>query len=215
METIKRLLEGNDLCAVLLLALLFAAVGVRLVRGRTRLHGAGVACGFVGAIAYGAYGWLEFQPAVEVDLVGLAVRSLLAGFTVTAAAWVVLGMAGFVHEHTLRPVSRWVKEWKHRVEEGRRKRREFREREERRRHEEAEYARQAPARKQAQLEAEACARATAAAQRRREDARVSCELLYSVCVPEIKDRFPRADFEDFLNRYLADQHALFPLCRFL
>jgi hypothetical protein len=51
------------------------------------------------------------------------------------------------------------------------------------------------------------AEALADAQRRRNRARLKAELLYTLYAPAIGDRFPRKLFEDFLSRYLGEQHA--------
>jgi len=55
-------------------------------------------------------------------------------------------------------------------------------------------------------EGESYAKHQATAQKRREDARAACELLYSLCAPEIKDRFPKTAFDDFFQKYLGDGH---------
>jgi hypothetical protein len=70
----------------------------------------------------------------------------------------------------------------------------------RKKRERAEYA---AAMRRAERDAEERARA----QKRREQARAGCEALYALYAPEIKDRFPRADFDAFLKKYLGDQHA--------
>jgi hypothetical protein len=65
---------------------------------------------------------------------------------------------------------------------------------------ERQWARQQP-------EREAKARSAADAQKRRDDARAKCELLFSLHAPELADRFPRELFDDFAQRYLSDVHS--------
>jgi hypothetical protein len=48
--------------------------------------------------------------------------------------------------------------------------------------------------------------ALADAQRRRNRARLKAELLYSLYAPDLSDRFGRDRFDDFVGRYLGDQH---------
>jgi hypothetical protein len=204
MESLKRLLDGNDLCAVLLLTLLLSAVGTRLVGGHPRLYERGVACGFLGALCYGAYGWVVSPPAAEMDLVGLAVRCLLGGFLVASAAWVGLGIVAFAHAHTLAPLGRRLRDWRSAVEAGRRDRRLLLQDEENRRRAAEAYAAGAPDREARQREAEVRATREAADRQRRDNARSACEIFYSLHAPDIADRFPRVLFEDYLKRYLGD-----------
>src|SRR5689334_10537585 len=42
------------------------------------------------------------------------------------------------------------------------------------------------------------------AQQRREEARATCEKLFMIHGPEIRERFPREMFDDFVKRYLHD-----------
>lgn len=87
--------------------------------------------------------------------------------------------------------------------------------ERRRRDQDEEHARQlrwqqereAPVRRQEAEREEAENGAQAEAMRRREDARVGCELEYSLHAPDIKDRFSRADFDAYLNKYMTDKHS--------
>jgi len=66
------------------------------------------------------------------------------------------------------------------------------------------WERNAPERERARVEAEARAQAAKAEQKRREDVRAACELLYGFFAPEIGSRFPKAAFDDFEKKYLGD-----------
>jgi hypothetical protein len=68
-------------------------------------------------------------------------------------------------------------------------------------------ARMAAERERVRREAEAAAPAKAAGQRRREDARARCELLFSLYAPEIGQRFPRALLDDFVRNYMGDERS--------
>lgn len=46
----------------------------------------------------------------------------------------------------------------------------------------------------------------ATAQKRREDARAKCEIFFGLHGPEIRSRFSKAMYEDFVRRHLGDDH---------
>ena len=43
------------------------------------------------------------------------------------------------------------------------------------------------------------------ANKRRADARIACELFFSLYAHDIGDRFPKQSFDDFVRRYLGDE----------
>jgi hypothetical protein len=45
------------------------------------------------------------------------------------------------------------------------------------------------------------------AQRRREDYRAKAELFFNLYQPELGERFPKAHFDDFVARYMGDNHS--------
>lgn len=73
------------------------------------------------------------------------------------------------------------------------------------RHRQEDRERQAREQEQADRLAAERERRAAEAQRRRDEARARCEAFYRVHAPELRDRFPKAEFEEFVARYMNDR----------
>jgi hypothetical protein len=104
-----------------------------------------------------------------------------------------------------------IREFRQSANEKQAKRRVEREGEQKRRREQLEWERTRPERERAQREAEARDSAhenqRSQAQKRRELARMDCELLWIAYAPAIQQQFGKQDLETFLGKYMGDNHA--------
>jgi len=133
-------------------------------------------------------------PVADDFLSGIFVGGRAGLFT--GMAWYfVVAVLTFGYQHILAPPFRFLGRWRARAAERRARRGD----EKRRWKQQREYDRGAPER--ARLAAN-----QAADQKRRDDARASCELLYTLYAPEIADRYPRTVFDAFMTKYMGDAH---------
>lgn len=70
-----------------------------------------------------------------------------------------------------------------------------------------ESRRQAREKEQARRASEEKVRSDGNAQRARHDARAQCDAVYRLHAPEIRGRFSKADFDDFVAKYMNDSQA--------
>jgi len=134
---------------------------------------------------------------------GSAFLGALAGF-----AWFfVIASLTFAYQYVIASPFRLLGSWKRRLSERRAKQSEER----RRLREQREWERSAPGRERADREAAARKQAEETmkgeAQKRREDARASCELFFGLHAAEIGSRYPRDQFDAFVAKYMTDKHA--------
>lgn len=189
------LAQTDDWCGFAIVFLVLAYVGEAFLRLAER-H-----AGLAHVLHRWVIGWATAIGFV-VFVVGLFVRPaardatplepLVTGVLSGALAGVVLAfvipLLVLAYVHGLAPPFRVIGRCRKRAAERRARRREERER----KRAQEQYKRSAPAREQAQ--------------RRRTDARASCELFYSLHAPEIGKRFPKGLFDDFVARHLGDDH---------
>jgi hypothetical protein len=193
-----------DLCGVLVAGVIFYLIGRKLIQGKERLGNWGWALSgisFLGMFLVGL-----FLNGSADQLVGVALGSAGAASIVLGGSWILLGLASLIHEYTVAPPLRAVRGWFR----GRRaladQRRRNEEAEIQRRYAQAEYERSAPERERQRHQAEMQALADADGQRRREDARAASELLYALHAAEISVRYPRSEFDAYLQKYMSDAH---------
>lgn len=153
--------------------------------------------------------WCEWWPADAEEILAVLIRAAILSGLVLGASWSVLpvlrGLGFTFVQRPWRSIWRRVDDWK-----NRRLQAEQRAADDRRwRHEQAERERTAPERERARIESEARARrqaeAQAAAAKRREDARMRCELTYHQYARQLGTSFSRKRFDQFLERYMNDQ----------
>ena len=189
---------------ILTIAVLFG-VGLGIVRWMPRIRpleerirnwsvGLGIVSGFV--FWFSPLG----KPSSGGDLADTVIAAVMAGIAAGLVWFFTLAALVFAYQYVLAPPFRLFGRWRQRAAERRARRTE----EKRRRQEQQEYARMAPLQEQARRDAEA---QKSEAQRRRDDALASCELLYHLYAPDIGARFPRQAFDDFAKKFLADKNA--------
>jgi hypothetical protein len=133
------------------------------------------------------------------DLLSGILAGGMVGVFATMIWYFLVAVVTFAYEHIVAVPFRWVGRWWKRSRQRAAERRARWLEEKRYRLQQREYERSAPERAR-----QAAAQATA--QKRRDDARASCELLYSLHAPEIMDRYPKAAFDDFVKKYMGDAH---------
>lgn len=201
-----RQLELGDPCSLTLLALLLIFIGGKIVADKPHLYLWGLRLAVAGFVGFTAYQLLRYPFPQAEELLGFALRSLLAAGLILGVAWIILPLAGFIYAHTLGAGWQHFRSWAMSVQSQANQRQAWREQEHRRQREQQDYECLAPERDRAEREAEARQQAEAQAQHRRDMARANCELLFDLLAPEIGKRFTRKMFEAFLEKHLADKH---------
>jgi hypothetical protein len=129
----------------------------------------------------------------------LIVKSLAAGALLLGPTWILLGVAAFLFREAIpalfRLVSRLAPSRPTTADDTR-----------------GETTSPEPPVDDSQASVDQSTEQEAAAQRiaddnkRRTDARIACELLYRLYSHDIGERFPEDSFDDFVRRYLGDEH---------
>lgn len=200
MHQSSSLLESNDLCSLLLISLIVAGAGHVLLGNRPRLRAFGSRAGAVAFFLSAGYCFLNTsQPAEAIFEIAFGAAGLAV--SVMGAVWLALGLVTHVWEWAVRPPLRAVRRSLGNLHYSRaersRQRKEQQEQQEQQLREEHER----PGREQAAREAEVLARTE---QQRRDDARAACELLYCSREEALRERFPKAAFDAFVQKYLGD-----------
>jgi hypothetical protein len=191
--------DGSSL-VFLAVVLGFLGEGVVRLTGRMRERkqsvrawaaGLGIASGLIACL-----GTISGAKAKDADdlLSGIFTGGAVGVFACMAWYFAVAVLT-FGYQHFFAPPFRLLGRIRSRASERRERRREER----RHLRQQRDYERGAPQRQRLAAD-------QATAQRRRENARASCELLYKLCAPEIRDRFPRPAFDEFVRTYMTDQH---------
>lgn len=146
------------------------------------------------------------DPTIGTCLAG-AIHGLIVAFAGTGAFLIMLSIVAALSDALSRLSERSQRLARLRNEERERAEKEYRDADERRRRDE-EWERTRPEREQQQREVaerQALERQLKSAdQKRREDARLRCETLFSLQAPIIKKRFDKAKFDAFVTTYMGD-----------
>lgn len=191
----------SDLCPLIFLGMILVALGRLVVAHNRVLEAAGLRIAGVVALIRGCTELLS--PTSRPDILALGVVSILTGFLLLGPVWICLSVLSSFY-------GRWntaIGAWRDRREESRRLR--AAESAARLRLEEArlaaiEWERGQPGRDAERLRQEELVNVARACQRRRDDIRARCELVYDRLADRIGQFYPRSKLEDFLQRYMSD-----------
>jgi hypothetical protein len=148
--------------------------------------------------------FLRESPATAEESTPIVVWGLLAGGFACCLAWIFVPVLGALWDWTLGPLQRAVQQ--------RRERRSYERQQRRDELAHRQWEKQAAVQRSLEriVEEEQRSQERAAARKedqerlRREEARKDCELLYALYASELGDRFSRAMFDAFLDKYLND-----------
>lgn len=204
MDGFRAFMESDDVCSLSFVVLLLLVIGSRMVERRRALQNWGLRLATGTFVAYAIYRIAMGSTIEPGDVALLLLRALLVAGLMLGVSWIVLPMAAFVLDGLARPALSIAKSLLRRACTGRTTTQA-----------ELLHLRTALDAKSAELaaaeqrrnEAQHAALVDREAQRRRDDARASCELLFAQFAPEIEKRFPRIAFDQFMAKYLGDDRS--------
>ena len=204
MTLLTDLIDEGDVCGLLILILLLGVVGGKMIERQPTLQMWGLRFAIGVAIVFALLRGADISYVSASELVSVVLSGLAAGAIVLGPTWIVLAIIGFAHGYY-----RNLKDAARRAGDDRRRRKEDRKRAREQERQQSKWEREAPQRERAAQEAQQRqlieSQQTETGRHQREDARVACELLYSLREPDIKDRFSREQFDDFVSKYLTDE----------
>lgn len=161
----------------------------------------------IGAAAFLLHGVAlveDWQPASAAELMGIAIRAMFTGGFAIALAQIALA--------TLSSLVAWwqttiAEPWRRTIADQQRaaeRRRAAQAADHARRQAEIAWQRGAPERELARQAANEAELLRQAEQQRRQATRLECQLTYQLHAAEIAERYPRAEFDQFVREYLRD-----------
>lgn len=196
------ILNNGDFCPIFATLLILLWIG-RTVADQNQQRWGGFLA-IVAFLAYTGYALHTFPLFGAEGMLDLTLRSVAAGGLALGISWIVLPLVSMlVRGLILFPLAK-IKNYGQSVGERIKTRNERRQQEELLRQTQAEYERSTPERERARMEAEARTRAGALAQKRREDARTACELLFHRHSHVLAGRFHKETFADLVQKYMGD-----------
>lgn len=207
MGRILLLFNDRDVCALPLLVVILLLLGRRMIRDEPGLETWGKRLATAAFVAFLLVEAGTTSRLTATVLLGFTLRGLLVAGLLMGVSWIALAIAVFVWRVVigvpLAKIRTWLNGWR----QWRKGRAEGRRRKEEQRRWQEEYDRAAPDREKAKRMAEAQANDRAVAQQRRAAARLRCENFYTLHGPELRARFSPAQFADYGQRHLGDDHA--------
>jgi hypothetical protein len=204
MEFILKQLDYQNFGALLALWIMLFVIGSTMAqeRGLVLLWSARTAA--AAALGHGLLMGLDRPPVDAYAGARIAFRSIVTGGLAWVIALITFSVLFFIFGTLLQPVLRSAKTARHQRAQAAEDRRRQRQDEEARKRSDREWRLAAPQReRQKRLDAER-AESQRADQRRREAARLDCELYYAFHAADIQRRFSPSEFRRFVDRYLAD-----------
>ncbi len=221
MFQITHIIETSDVCSLSFLIMLLTLVGQPFVARSPELHNLGVRIAAGVGLVYAGLTILERDLGTAGEIAALVLRSLAAGGVVLGPTWIVLSVGAYVRDqHRRMSAAAEARAAARRRERERRK--QDAEEKERRRRADREWERTRPERERATREAadQAARRAQIEAerkhqealrqtdeQRRREEVRYKCRLLYDRYAKELKTSMSQKRFDEYFATYLSDRYS--------
>ena len=189
---------------LLLAAWLLWFVVSRILTNRVRSRNAGAVVG----ICAGLLSFIQVvRPYSEFgEMFAVLLRAAAVSWIVTSAMWVILASLESLYSVTIRATVRNVRAFFARWGERLAQRRRYAETEKSYRESQEQAKRRIPEEQRRTHEKLVEQRAAQDGQIRRENARLACELMYSAFLPDIATRFPKENFEAFVQKYMTDRH---------
>ena len=204
MTHISNLIEQSDYCPLILLIAILCFIGSKVVETRPGLRTWGVRIAVATFVSFAIMKVAEVESHTAQSLLWAVVSAMFAAGLVLGPAWIILAMLRFF----CRTVSEGHNRARRRAEQFRSETETTR-RERELRRQQAAQEEFTPDQQRALREAEEQRRVAEQAERtdarRREDARVACELLYNLYAAHLQDRFPQEAFDRFVQTYMTDE----------
>lgn len=203
MSLISHLVDDGDICGLLFLILLLCGIGGKMIEPYDALRVWGIRIATAIFILTALARVLESQNDTPLELAGVVLSSLAAAGLVLGPTWIVFAVVGFAYSGYRRLV-----DIQKSALQARRRNANWQEAETRRQHEQTERERRARAeadvaRQEAQRQLIQATHRNAESQQR-EDACFACELFYNFREPDVKERFSREQFANFVSKYMND-----------
>ncbi|REK08652.1 MAG: hypothetical protein DWQ37_20150 [Planctomycetota bacterium] len=204
MDAYLSIIESADICSLGFVIMLLAAVGACMAGNTPRLRVLGWRIAAGAFVLYGMYAVALGRTTDAAELALILIRAVLAGGLTLGLAWVLLPAGVFiVRTLAVHPVTKG-RAALHTLLANRRAAQE-----------ELERVRAELDWKAAELasaetryrQAAEVNRTDREAQRRRDNARAGCELLYAQYAPELEQRFSRNAFAKFIADYMGDERS--------
>lgn len=208
MELFLTIVEGDSVAALFLLLFLYF-LATKVIERARHLAPWGGRCGLAAWFLYLIVRGFPQSPQNAEEMLGYVLRAFLAAGFVCVITWLLVPVIVFLWTRSFgRAIrfcrSRWAARRRHHIEllSQRLSLDAQRRAEEQRRLEAPALERQ---RHEAAQQAAIVAEQRAVAQKRREDGRLRCELLYERHAQQLLTYFPRKRFAQLLDRYLHDR----------
>lgn len=199
--TAFRTIYEGDPCSLAGVILILLCLGNFVADEQERAYGLRIA--ILIFLAFGILASCYAPPRDAQTALTIAIRSVVAFGLALGFSWIVLPLVLRLSrilsrrlKQSLGATGTWISERRHQAEADRR------------RWEEDEARRlSAPERLRAERAADVAARAQSADQKRRDDARAACEVLFHLHAHALAERLPKATFDDFMKRYMGDSQS--------
>ena len=142
-----------------------------------------------------------------MTIAGTTFSALMFAGMVLGLSWTLLPLPLYLFQKTIGGGFDCFTQWQRKRKQQRDVKREEKERLKQERIKDEEWKRNAPERERQQQEREQIASNKANDQRRREEVRLRCQLLYDQHALELRESFPLQRLESYFSQYLSDQHS--------
>jgi hypothetical protein len=104
--------KPDDVCSLMLLIVVLAAIGSRMVRDRNDLRRWGHRISAAALVGYLIYAVRTFRPSTANECLGLVLRAILAAGAALGISQIQLAVFVFIYDRTMRPLQDWFHRWR-------------------------------------------------------------------------------------------------------
>jgi hypothetical protein len=204
MQSLLHTLDYQNFGAIALVLGLLYVMGCLAAQGNERALRWSLRAGGAALLAHAGLMWIDDPPTDAHDVVRILFRGLVTAALMTASGWTLFAFGLFIYERLAAEPWERMRQWIERRRQAGLAAEQSLLAERARLVAEEQRQCAAPERDRERQRTEERALQAQADQRRREAARLDCELHYAFHASEIARRFSATDFERFVRQYLSD-----------
>jgi len=207
MSSLIELIEQGDFLYLLFIAALLYYVGQMAVAHNPQSKKSGQGIFLLTLVVYALFEISRFGIYDAEGLLSILFRGLIAAGMMLGISWILLSASAFLFSPT-EQATRSLQESRRKSQLEKDRKKQEREFEQQRQRDQKEWERKAPERERRQKKQQQAEQKCKADQHKREEIRLSCQLLYDQHTHELQQRFPRDRLVEYFDQYLSDSFPI-------
>ncbi len=201
------LLREDDIPTLIGVALVLNYVGQSAVSHHPQIKKLGYGISLLAFASYALIEIFHFGIQGAEGLFSIVFRGLIIAGMMLGTTWIIMSIITFLFS-PVDNIKKFFQESRMRSQQKKERAKREEENQQQKKRDQQEWEQMAPERECRQKKQQATAKKQTNEQHKREEIRLSCQLLYDQHAIELQDRFPRERLNEYFNQYLSDRFSV-------